>query len=76
MSVARLLNFVNLLAMVASVFATFFRHGQVLETFRGKGIYQSAVDVAIGKLNHGSWVCDACECTSCLLTGGLGPPFW
>ncbi|KDQ57868.1 hypothetical protein JAAARDRAFT_155484 [Jaapia argillacea MUCL 33604] len=37
-------------------FSTFFRHGQVLETFRGNGIYQEAVDVAIEKLNQGGWV--------------------
>jgi len=38
------------------VFSTFFRYGQVLETFRGKGIYQAAVDSAIEKLNHGDWI--------------------
>ncbi|KAF4619416.1 hypothetical protein D9613_005410 [Agrocybe pediades] len=31
-------------------------HGQTLETFRGKGIYQEAVDTAIQKLNQGHWV--------------------
>jgi len=39
-----------------SVFSAFFRLGQTLETFRGKGIYQSAVDTAIEKLNDGGWV--------------------
>ncbi|KAF5393658.1 hypothetical protein D9757_000297 [Collybiopsis confluens] len=38
------------------VFATFFRYGQVLETFRGKGIYQPAVGTAIEKLNRGDWI--------------------
>ncbi|THV05418.1 hypothetical protein K435DRAFT_712859 [Dendrothele bispora CBS 962.96] len=38
------------------VFSTFFRYGQVLETFRGRGIYQPAVDTAIKKLNQGDWV--------------------
>jgi len=38
------------------VLSTFFRRGQVLETFRGKGIYQPAVDAAIAKLNDGAWV--------------------
>lgn len=36
--------------------STFFRLGQTIETFRGKGIYQPAVDIAIGKLNQGSWL--------------------
>lgn len=40
-----------------SVFSAFFRKGQVLETFRGKGIYQTAVDKAIENLNQGEWVC-------------------
>ncbi|KAK1226052.1 Lyso-phosphatidylcholine acyltransferase [Marasmius sp. AFHP31] len=30
--------------------------GQVLETFRGKGIYQPAVESAIEKLNKGDWI--------------------
>ncbi|GLB33482.1 putative acyltransferase-domain-containing protein [Lyophyllum shimeji] len=38
------------------VFATFFRLGQTLETFRGKGVHQPAVDIAIQKLNQGDWV--------------------
>ncbi|KAF8826456.1 hypothetical protein HHX47_DHR5000192 [Lentinula edodes] len=38
------------------VFSTFFRYGQVFETFRGKGIYQPAVDNAIEKLDQGCWV--------------------
>ncbi|KAI8976415.1 acyltransferase-domain-containing protein [Trametes punicea] len=38
------------------VFSTFFRLGQVIETFRGKGIFQPAVDAAIEKLNQGEWI--------------------
>ncbi|TFK51525.1 acyltransferase-domain-containing protein [Heliocybe sulcata] len=38
------------------IFSAFFRHGQVLETFRGKGIYQPSVDTAVAKLNGGGWV--------------------
>ncbi|KIM83916.1 hypothetical protein PILCRDRAFT_68581 [Piloderma croceum F 1598] len=37
-------------------FSAFFRAGQVLETFRGRGVYQPAVDTAIEKLNQGQWV--------------------
>lgn len=40
----------------ARIFSAFFRKGQVLETFRGGGIYQSAVDIAINKLDQGHWV--------------------
>jgi len=38
------------------VFSAFFRKGQVIETFRGAGIYQPAVDRAIEKLRAGAWV--------------------
>ncbi|KAI0776935.1 acyltransferase-domain-containing protein [Trametes elegans] len=38
------------------VFSTFFRYGQVIETFRGKGIFQPAIDNAIQKLNQGDWI--------------------
>ncbi|KAF8873866.1 acyltransferase-domain-containing protein [Gymnopilus junonius] len=38
------------------VFSTFFALGQTLETFRGQGIYQKSIDVAIQKLNRGNWV--------------------
>jgi len=38
------------------LFSAFFRQGQVLETFRGDGIFQPAVDAAIEKLNHGAWI--------------------
>ncbi|KAF9008798.1 acyltransferase-domain-containing protein [Cyathus striatus] len=39
-----------------SLFSTFFRLGQTLETCRGQGIFQPAVDSAIDKLNEGGWV--------------------
>ncbi|KAH7931351.1 hypothetical protein BV22DRAFT_11832 [Leucogyrophana mollusca] len=38
------------------LFSAFFRAGQVLETHRGAGIFQPAVDTAIHKLNEGGWV--------------------
>lgn len=40
-----------------SLFSAFFRAGQVIETFRGNGVYQPAVEEAISKLNDGRWVC-------------------
>lgn len=42
--------------LLSSLFSLFFSHGQTLETFRGRGIYQPAVDTAIRKLDQGSWV--------------------
>ncbi|KAG5716067.1 putative lysophosphatidylcholine acyltransferase [Termitomyces sp. T112] len=41
---------------LASIFSAFFRHGQTIETFRGKGVHQPAVDTAIQKLDQGGWV--------------------
>lgn len=41
---------------IRSVFSAFFRNGQVIETFRGEGIFQPALDAAIDKLNQGHWV--------------------
>ncbi|KAH9053058.1 acyltransferase-domain-containing protein [Lactarius vividus] len=38
------------------VFSAFFRKGQVLETFRGTGVYQPALDTAIEKLRAGAWI--------------------
>ncbi|KAG2336666.1 hypothetical protein BDR05DRAFT_942133 [Suillus weaverae] len=38
------------------LFSAFFRKGQVLETFRGNGIFQPSVDIAIKQLNEGHWV--------------------
>ena len=40
----------------SSVLSEFFRNGQVIVTFRGKGIWQPAVDLAIEKVNDGGWV--------------------
>ncbi|GAA5873216.1 hypothetical protein JCM3774_000085 [Rhodotorula dairenensis] len=34
----------------------FFTKGQVIETLRGRGIYQKALDVATKKLDEGNWV--------------------
>uniref|UniRef100_V5ENF5 Tafazzin family protein n=2 Tax=Kalmanozyma brasiliensis (strain GHG001) TaxID=1365824 RepID=V5ENF5_KALBG len=34
----------------------FFRNGQCIETHRGGGIYQTAIDEAIAKLGGGNWV--------------------
>lgn len=39
-----------------SLSSQFFRNGQVIETFRGHGIHQEALDVAVEKLNSGDWV--------------------
>lgn len=39
-----------------SVFSAFFRNGQVLETTRGNGVFQPAIDSAIEKLNKGDWI--------------------
>lgn len=36
--------------------AKFFTLGQVIETVRGGGIYQPAVDEAIKRVEQGSWV--------------------
>ncbi|KAH9939644.1 acyltransferase-domain-containing protein [Epithele typhae] len=38
------------------MFSHFFRAGQVIETFRGKGIFQPAIDDAIQRLNQGDWI--------------------
>lgn len=46
--------------MNSSLFSAFFRNGQVIETFRGKGIWQPAVDLAIEKVNNGGWVSFVC----------------
>lgn len=34
----------------------FFSLGQVIETVRGGGIYQAAVETALDRLKHGGWV--------------------
>jgi len=33
-----------------------FQHGQVIKTVRGAGIYQSAMELALEKLDHSQWV--------------------
>lgn len=38
------------------VLSEFFRQGQVIETFRGQGVFQPAVDLAIEKVNQGDWL--------------------
>ncbi|KAF9246916.1 acyltransferase-domain-containing protein [Melanogaster broomeanus] len=38
------------------LFSAFFRQGQVIETFRGNGIFQPALDAAIHKLDQGHWL--------------------
>lgn len=43
-------------SLTRSLFSAFFRKGQVLETFRGNGIFQPSVDIAIKQLNEGHWV--------------------
>lgn len=37
-------------------FSRFFNNGQVIETIRGGGIFQPAVDKAIKLLQDGEWV--------------------
>ena len=44
------------LEKIPSLLSAFFRAGQVIETFRGKGVYQLAVEEAISKLDGGQWV--------------------
>jgi hypothetical protein len=39
------------------LFSRFFNNGQVIDTIRGGGIFQSAVDKAIKLLEDGEWVC-------------------
>jgi len=34
----------------------FFSNGQVIETVRGGGIYQPAVDTAIKRIEQGGWI--------------------
>ena len=42
--------------LTSSLDSWFFRKGQVIETLRGKGIYQAAIDEASKKLDDGRWV--------------------
>jgi monolysocardiolipin acyltransferase len=32
-------------------------NGKVIDTVRGAGVYQEAMDFAIQRLNEGEWVC-------------------
>jgi monolysocardiolipin acyltransferase len=43
------------------VLSRFFTLGQVIETHRGGGIFQPAIDEAVKKLQDGSWVRWPCE---------------
>ncbi|KAH7102450.1 acyltransferase-domain-containing protein [Auriculariales sp. MPI-PUGE-AT-0066] len=36
--------------------SSFFRYGQVIKTFRGQGIWQDALNVAIDKIDSGEWI--------------------
>lgn len=47
----------------------FFTKGQIIETFRGKGIYQKAIDTARAKLDEGRWVSCSAFVFSPLLAG-------
>lgn len=38
------------------IYRWFFRNGQVIETVRGGGVHQPAVDLAVEKLNAGAWI--------------------
>ena len=42
--------------LICSVFSAFFRNGKVIETGRGDGISQAAVDFTIERLDEGEWV--------------------
>ena len=43
-------------ALICSVFSAFFRNGKVIETGRGDGISQEAIDFTIKRLDEGEWV--------------------
>ena len=42
--------------LICSVFSAFFRNGKVIETGRGDGISQAAIDFTIERLDEGEWV--------------------
>lgn len=44
------------IALICSVFSAFFRNGKVIETGRGDGISQEAIDFTIQRLDEGEWV--------------------
>ena len=44
------------------VFSRFFAAGQVIETIRGGGVFQPAIDKAVKLLQDGEWVsCSECS---------------
>jgi hypothetical protein len=43
------------------VFSKFFQLGQVIETMRGKGIFQPAIDEAVQLVQDGEWVSNAVD---------------
>ena len=64
-------------------FSKFFDLGQVINTERGGGVFQPAVDQAVKLLQDGEWVrglVGPVECTRCMLmsdshlSGGQGQP--
>jgi hypothetical protein len=63
---------IHLLFPPGRFYSAFFRLGQTLETFRGRGIAQPAVDFAIEQLDKGGWVCVTGFRASGLLNGNLG----
>lgn len=48
-----------LLTLVFRILSKFFSLGQVIETVRGGGVFQPAIDDAIKKLGQGEWVSNA-----------------
>lgn len=44
------------MVLICSVLSAFFRHGKVIETARGDGISQVAIDFTIERLDEGEWV--------------------
>jgi len=55
-------------------FRPFFQNGQVIETFRGPGIYQPAVDLAIEKLRTGACYFTQSSVRACSSSSALKPP--
>jgi hypothetical protein len=44
------------IVLICSVLSAFFRNGKVIETVRGDGISQVAIDFTIERLDEGEWV--------------------
>ena len=55
-------------------FRPFFQNGQVIGTFRGPGIYQPAVDLAIEKLRTGACCFTQSSVRACSSSSELKPP--